>query len=107
MACLFRQFREVDAAFGQGSYDFATLFGVGPSRAEIGGGWSNRAYTFGSVIGIPNDTELFAVGVQLVDEVGNNLDLASVEIELAWLACGRLNDDRIAIGLLIFAPGRR
>ena len=77
------QFVEVDAAFGQRLDDLGALLGVGPLRAQLGRGRDRGAHLLGGVVGVAHDPQLLAVGVEFVDEVGGDLDLAAVEVELA------------------------
>ena len=51
-------------------------------RAQFGGDRAERADLLGRVVGVADDAELLAVRVEFVDQVGGDLDLSAVEVEL-------------------------
>ena len=59
------------------------LPGVTPAVAQFGRGGCQRADTFRRILGVTDDSKLASVGIELMDEMGNNLDLALIKIELA------------------------
>ena len=66
--------------------------GSAHALAQLRRGRAERAHLLRRVVGVAHDAELLAVGVELVDEVRGNLDLAAVEVELAPLLGRRLDD---------------
>ena len=66
---------EINAALGQLLDDCGALLRVGPAGAEVFQAGAEGADLFGGVVGELDDAELFAVGVELVDEFGGDFDL--------------------------------
>ncbi len=84
------EFLEADAALGQSPDDLGSLHGIGPLRPQFRRGRAQRADGLCRVVGVADDPELLPVRVEVVDEVGRDLDLAAIEVELAVLLGRRL-----------------
>src|SRR2546421_8641108 len=74
---------EIYAAFGQLLDDLGALASIGPAGAQFVWAGAECPHFLGRVIGEFDDAELFAVGVEFVDEFGGDFDLAAVEIILS------------------------
>ena len=83
LACLQGHLLEINAALGQLLDDFGTLAGVGPTGAQFVRAGAKRPDFFGGVVGKLDDAELFAVGVEFMDQFGGNFDLAAVKVIFA------------------------
>ena len=79
----FGQVFEVDAAVFQPLDDVATSLWISPFASQLGGVAEESANLVGCVVGELYDAELVAVRIEFVHEVGSNLHLASIEVELA------------------------
>ena len=71
---------EINSALGKLVDDVGALAGVGPSGAQFVRAGTERPHFFAGVIGEFDDPELFAVGIQFVDEFGGDFDPAAIEI---------------------------
>ena len=76
----------VDPAFGQLLHDRGAFVGDGPGCAEGGGGWIEGADLLASVVGDAACGEAFAVGVEFVNVVLDDLDRPAIDVILARLA---------------------
>ena len=74
---------EINATLGQLLDNLGALGGVGPAGAEVFEAGAEGADLFGRVVSEFDDAELFAVGVEFVDQFGGDFDLAAVEIKLS------------------------
>ncbi len=63
------QLLETDASFFKPVDDFGSLFGVRPPFTQISGRRVESSYLLAGVIGVLDDTELFPVEVEFVDQV--------------------------------------
>jgi hypothetical protein len=94
LAGLFSKLSEVDAPLGQSRDCVAALVDIGPAGAQINRRRRNGANALSSIVGVFDDAKLLAVGVKLVNEMGDDLDLAAVKVKLTRRARGRLDDNR-------------
>ena len=74
---------EVNAALGQLLDNCGALLRVGPAGSEVLQAGAEGADFFGRVVGELDDAELFAVGVEFVDQFGGYFNLAAVEVVLS------------------------
>src|SRR5438093_4748586 len=74
---------EINPALGKLLHYVSALAGVGPAGAQLLWPGAKCPHSLGSVVGEFDNAELFAVGVQFVDEFGGDFDLAAVEVVFA------------------------
>ncbi len=102
---------EIDAALGKLVEDDGPGFGLGPAGAQVFGFRAYGTHVFGGEVGQLFHPDLFAVGIELVDEFGGDFHAPAVEVELAALRVGRIDQDvaTLADGRLggLFAGFRR
>src|SRR5262245_54863616 len=79
-----RKFVKVYAAFFQGCDNGSALSGIAPFVSQIRSRWIDAPYFLARVVGIFLHTELFAIRVEFVDEVGGNFDPSVVHVIFAW-----------------------
>ena len=79
--------RSLIPALGKALDDLARAASGSAQRSRSSGAVGQSVRTLlGRVVGVADDAELLAVGVELVDQMGRDLDLAAVEVELPPLA---------------------
>ena len=76
--------------------DVGTLPDISPTDAQVIRAGAKCPHFFGSVIRELDDTELLAIGVEFMDEFGDNFHLAAVVIEFSTLRRWRVADNRAA-----------
>ena len=76
---------EVDAALFEPVDDVPAFVGIGPFAAQLSRIAVQRANLVGRVVGELHDAKLIAVGIEFVNQMGGDLDVAAVEVELAPL----------------------
>jgi len=91
------QLIEADAPLFKTFNNFGSLFGVRPPFMQISGRRVESSYLLSGVIGVLDDTELFPVEVEFVDQVCGDLNLTLVEVELAPLVFRIVRYARFAI----------
>ena len=95
------QLVEADATFGQLAQHVGPGVGVGPGRLQRIARGVQGTHRAARVLGVAHDLQLLAVGVEVVDQMADDLDLAAVDVELARLR-RRVGQDlcRTRLGLL-------